>query len=514
MAPDEKESLLNAEASQPWPMNALPDRAMCGEAERFNVLASYELDQLDGDEELSRIARFAAQLCKSPIATVSLVEQERQRFLAREGLDISETPRSTSICAHTMLGSGLLEVLDATKDGRFAQFSAVTGAMNLRYYAGVPLVSPEGAPLGALCVIDTVPHDEPLGAFEIEGLEVLAQAVMRRLSNQRQTREAASELGQSEARFELLADSIPDIAWSCTSQFEFDFYNRRWSEFTGTPGPREAEGWRAVIHPDDADTVFDRWYANSQGGESFVSEYRMKTADGGWRWVLSRAVPMHDADGTIIRWFGTVTDVDDGHKLSESRDLIARELAHRIKNLFALITSLVSMRSRGVPQAKEFANELIDTISALARAQDFVTPQSGANARELTSLIAALMAPHQDASGSRITVTGERVPIGSRVATPFALLFHELATNAAKYGALSGASGKVSIELVPDGEDVLLRWSENGGPKVSAPESTGFGMRLIDTAVRGQLGGSLEQDWDESGLRIAVRVPRERLLAD
>lgn len=152
---------------------------------RLEMLASYRSGELEGDGELGAIARFVARLCSTPIAAVSLVETSRQVFVAKKGLDDRETPRSTSFCAQTMLGHSILEVLDASKDPRFRDYSLVTGAAHIRYYAGAPLVSPEGAPLGALCVIDTQPRDCGMGGLELEGLQVLAGAVMRRLEAHR-----------------------------------------------------------------------------------------------------------------------------------------------------------------------------------------------------------------------------------------------------------------------------------------------------------------------------------------
>ena len=503
---------MNLERRHPWPEDAPPAKAMCGEAERFKVLASYGFDELEGDEELGRIVRFAANLCGAPIATVSLVEQERQRFLAREGLAEAETPRSTSICAHTMLGGELLEVLDATRDERFAGFEIVTGAAHLRYYAGMPLVSPEGAPIGALCVIDNEVHDEPLTPLQVEGLAVLAQAVMRRLSANRERIAASEALDRSEGLFRQMADCIPDLAWTATSDFVFDFYNQRWREFTGSGGPEGAEGWRAIIHPDDVEKVIGEWYDKSLKGMPFEKEFRMRTASGDYRWMLSRGVPVTHEDGTIDRWFGTLTDIDEGHRLSESRELLAGELSHRIKNIFAVISGLVSLRTRGNPELEKFGREINETVRALGRAQEFVRPLDSEKGDELVGLLEVLMAPYQNGAGDRVSITGDKVEIGSRVATPMALVFHELATNAAKYGALSDNNGRISLDIKRTGDTVVITWQERDGPSAALPDRQGFGGRLIDTAVMNQLGGAIDREWDSGGLRLEIALPLERVL--
>src|SRR5690606_25324192 len=145
------------------PAAPVPAPEFPGEAERIQVLRDYALESLENDPELASIARFAAKLCDTPYALVSLVEEERQRFLAREGLTASETPREISFCTHAMQGSGLMEVRDATRDPRFAGNPLVTAGPRLRFYAGQPLKSEEGLPLGTLCVLDTALRSAPRG---------------------------------------------------------------------------------------------------------------------------------------------------------------------------------------------------------------------------------------------------------------------------------------------------------------------------------------------------------------
>src|SRR6056297_712398 len=176
-----KDSALTQNDPNTWPTGTPPSGDYCAEDERLFVLASFEIEALEGDPELARLARFAAHLCGTKQAAVSLVEAERQFFLARTGWDTNATPRSTSICAHTMTGAQILEVSDASSDERFAGFEAVAGSRHLRFYAGAPLISSEGAPLGALCVTDSEPRPEGLSELQREGLAVLAESVMRRI---------------------------------------------------------------------------------------------------------------------------------------------------------------------------------------------------------------------------------------------------------------------------------------------------------------------------------------------
>jgi len=484
--------------------------APCSEDERLRVLAAYGADALEDDPALAAIVSFAARLCDTPVALVSLVEEGRQRFLAREGIDALETPRSTSFCAHAMLHGGTMVVPDATRDPRFAAFALVVGPPQIRFYAGAPLLSQEGVPLGSLCVIDTKPRPEGLTDFQREGLEVLARAVMERLQARRSDLANQAQSDASARRFAMLADNIPDIAWSCDADGRFDFFNARWSDYTGVDGPREAEQWRPLLHPDDAEAAFAKWEQAFTSGEAFATEFRLRHAAGCWRWVLSRALPQRDDGGTVVRWFGTITEIDELRRLSEQRDLLARELSHRIKNIFAVIGGLISLRARQVTDAGELAEELGDTIRALGRANDYVRPLDGRKGRQMVGLLEELMAPYRSAGEGRVVIEGADCPIGARAATPLALVFHELATNAAKYGALSNDAGTIALAIALDDASGLCRihWRERGGPAVTPGDRPqGFGSRLVTMSVEGQLAGTIERRWHADGLEVELAIP-------
>lgn len=501
---------MNSAVLAPWPKGQAPSESLCGEEERLAVLAGFGLEGFPGDPELDRITRFAAHLCGTPIATLSLVEPERQRFLAREGISETETPRSTSFCAQTMLGGDILEVLDATQDDRFANFPNVTGGLNLRYYAGAPLISAEGSPLGALCVIDLAPRAEPLSDLQREGLQVLAAAVMRRLEERRYRISAAQALEESETQFRVLADSIPDIAWSTDEDGQFDYFNARWYEYIGVDA-RPEEGWNAYFHPEDHERWFSTWEQARARGEPYETEYRLRHRGGDYRWVLARGLPLKDASGQITRWFGTITDIDDSYRQSEARDLLAKELAHRIKNVFSMISSLLTLRTRGKPELADFAREMDRVIRSLAQAQDFVMPIRSQEEQQLLGLLEILLTPYRTVHADAISISGDNTQIGARSATPLALIVHELITNATKYGALSVPEGRIAITTEQSGDRMVMTWQESGGPTVHEPETQGFGTRLLKTTIENQLGGSFTRDWKEDGLVCTIAVPATHL---
>ena len=480
------------------------------------MLASYGGQELVGDPELEAIARFAAKLCEAPTALVTVVEAEHQRFLARTGLDAETTPRSTSFCAHAMLQSEAMVVPDAREDERFTDNPLVTGEMGLRFYAGQPLISEEGAPLGALCIIDTKPRPEGLSDLQREGLAVLAQSVMRRLAQRRLGKHVNRTLEKNERELRRMIDSVPGIAWRADDQGNFTYVNARFEELTGLEAPRRTEDWQAAIHPDDWDATLAKFEKAIETGTLFEDEWRLKMEDGSYRWIQSLAVPVID-EGETVSWFGTVIDVDKAHKLSESRDLLARELSHRIKNIFAVVSGLISIRARGREDVAEFAQDLAATIRALGTAHDFVRPLGGRQGETLSGLLTDLLAPYENGAGDRFVITGPGVKIGQRAATPLALIFHELATNSAKYGALACAEGRVIVTVEDEGstEDTIsVRWEERAVPCGFAPSdpSEGFGSRLLRLAIEGQLGGSFERSFTDDGIDVRIIFPRKSIL--
>ena len=492
-------------ASQP------PTPDFCGEDTRNSVLAAFGLDALEDDPELARLARFAAQLCDAEVAMVTVVESERQRFLARTGIEERETPRSTSFCAHAMLEREPMVVHDARADDRFADNPLVTGAPHIRFYAGAPLVSLEGAPLGSLCVIDTAPRPGGLTELQFEGLEVLAAAAMRRLNHRRAELKERADLVRRAERLRKLGDWLPAIVWSADGTGKFDYFNARWKSITGREPPTDAEQWRPVVHPDDQERTFGKWYLSAEQGVAFEHEYRLLQADGSWRWTMSRAFPMTGADGAVTRWYGTLTDIDDAHRKLIDRELISDELSHRIKNIFAVVASLVSLRSRRHPESRALARELTEAITALGRAHDFIRPGHEDSGRTLRGLLEALVRPYVDEDVQRISVEGDDTPLGSRAATPLTLVFHELATNAAKYGALSVDEGRIAILLAECGDSICIRWREQCGPECKEPQHFGFGSRLLDTSITSQLGGTIERRWKREGLEVEFELPKAEL---
>jgi PAS domain S-box-containing protein len=366
--------------------------------------------------------------------------------------------------------------------------------------------------MGALCVID--PHKRTgVTQLQRQGLKVLAANVMSLLTLRRTNAEARRELVDTDARFRVLADAMPQMVWSTRSDGYHDYYNARWYEFTGMPpGSTDGEAWNGMFHSEDQERAWSLWHHSLRTGDPYEIEYRLRNAAGEYRWTLGRALPIRAEDGRITRWFGTCTDIHDSRMLLEQREVVSHELSHRIKNIFSIISGLITFTTRFHPEMKAGAEALRDRVLALGRAHNFIGPDGvatgqAAGLNSLHRLLDELLAPYRSHGDQRIIVAGEDIRVDDRSATPFALLFHELATNAAKYGALSLADGTVTVRTHLDGTSAFISWEENGGPNVASPDHDGFGSKLIELSIVRQMGGIIERDWRPEGLVLRVTIP-------
>lgn len=325
-------------------------------------------------------------------------------------------------------------------------------------------------------------------------------------------------LAQSAREFRVLAETMPQIVWATRPDGYHDYYNTRWYEFIGKlPGATDGDGWNGMFHADDQAKATARWTHSLATGEPYEIEYRLRRHDGAYRWMMGRALPVRDDSGAIERWIGTCTDIHD-HKVSEEAlQLAGRELIHRIKNLFAVVTSIVSMSARHTTATDidGYVGELLDRLTALARVQAFVGG-GGADATtivRLPALIESLLAPFGDMQAARIMIDVPDFPVRPAAVAPLALMVHELATNAAKYGGLSVAGGAVAVAGAAAHDILRLVWRETGGPPVAAPPShRGFGSVVVDGGAR-QIGGRIERRWEAAGLVAELAVPLDAVRA-
>ncbi len=226
------------------------------------------------------------------------------------------------------------------------------------------------------------------------------------------------------------------------------------------------------------------------------------------------ASPLRDARGKIVGSTSIARDISERRRMDEHRGLLIREMDHRLKNLFTLAGSIISLSARQATNVEDLATSAQERLGALARAHALTIPNgpdgTATNAVGLHCLIATIIEPY-DHVGDCTRISGPNIDLTGTALASVALILHELATNAAKYGALSAPSGKVDIECISSGAVFTLVWKETGGPRVREPTKEGFGSLLGRITATGHLGGAFERDWQPDGLCVRLSISRAYL---
>jgi len=314
----------------------------------------------------------------------------------------------------------------------------------------------------------------------------------------------------------LAIDAASVALWSWQVDSDCFTMDERAFDLWGVPWAEEVafEELSAKIHPADRDRVRAAFSATRSVAGPYEIDFRIMVGDE-VRWISARGQGADE--GMLDRvMFGIFLDVTGRKRAEEGHELLAGEMSHRVKNLLAIATGLTHISSRSAKSISEMASDLTGRLTALGRAHDLVRPLPGkeGNAALLGDLLSLLLAPYDDPGrfAGRIRVAVPRMGVGEKTATALAMVVHELATNAVKYGALSVEAGMLDVSSTGDERDVFLVWAETGGPAVDhAPELKGFGSKLLSRSVSQQLDGELSYDWQPSGLVLTLRLRRDRL---
>ena len=298
-----------------------------GEVERLEALRRYAVLDTLPEEAMDDLTTLAAHLCEAPIAIISFVDERRQWFKSKVGLDVTETPRDWSFCAHALEQKELLIVPDATQDARFAQNPMVTGEPGIRFYAGAPLVTPEGAVLGTLCVIDHVPRK--LTAAQKQALCVLSRQVMTQLELRRRT----CELQASERKLRAIIDTEPECVKLLGADARLYEINPAGLRLIEAESLETVAGRNLlpVVVPEHRAAV-RAMLAAVAGGEKRDLQFRMIGFKGAERWVEMNGVPFHD-DAT-----GQNLVLSISHDVTERRR--AEEKIQRLNRLYAVSSGI------------------------------------------------------------------------------------------------------------------------------------------------------------------------------
>ncbi|MBV8593092.1 MAG: PAS domain S-box protein, partial [Caulobacteraceae bacterium] len=254
--------------------------------------------------------------------------------------------------------------------------------------------------------------------------------------------------------------------------------------------------------------------ARGEGIEHFETVRQRK--DGSLVDISLTISPIRNSRGKIVGASKIARDITELRRARDRQHLLLREMSHRVKNLFALSGSVVGLSARSAKSPQELAESTRGRLAALARAHALTFShgfgQAAPEPTTLQSLVRTIVAPFDEVGRSRIVPSGIDARISGSAVTSLALLLHEFATNAAKYGALSVEAGSIKVVFAEEGDQIIVHWTERGGPPVAAPSGgLGFGEVLSRIAVSDQLGGEIVRDWRREGLTIRLSVPRSRL---
>ncbi len=256
----------------------------------------------------------------------------------------------------------------------------------------------------------------------------------------------------------------------------------------------------------------------ARGGETSRFDIEVRWRGDSRITVDFQIAPLRDAAGEVVQLVASGVDVTARKDAEAQRQLLILELKHRVQNLFTITSGMVTMTAKLAASTAEMANSLTGRLQALARAHALINPAITGEAESmeagLDSLINAIVAPHVLPGSDQLRMIGRRVQLQGDAATGMALIFHELVTNSAKYGALSVPEGRLHIEWADADDELAISWSEQAGPAITrAPQRNGFGSRLIRSTVRAQFDGDITYNWAPDGVAVMLRAKRARIEA-
>ncbi len=313
----------------------------------------------------------------------------------------------------------------------------------------------------------------------------------------------------------MLAEGIPQLVWRSCDQGRWTWVSPQWIAFTGLTQEESCGlGWLAAVHPEDRDAAMREWERAVEHGEVLV-EFRLRRAsDGAWRWHQTRSKPVRSPpepslpQGRIVEWLGTTTDIEDFKQLQGRQSLLVAELQHRTRNLLALVSAIARRNFGQSDGSIDFQLRL----ATLGRVQGFLSRNEDWEL-DLEELIRAELEAAGNGASPKARVEGPAVALPGDRAQSVALALHELATNAAKYGALAQPMAGLSVTWRVEGgsgagRQLVLEWRET---QVSMPPDAirrrGYGTELIERALPYQLKARTELVLGADGVRCTLVLP-------
>jgi PAS domain S-box-containing protein len=324
--------------------------------------------------------------------------------------------------------------------------------------------------------------------------------------------EERTRLHSAEQRYQTIFDLAAVGIARVAPGGHFLEINNRFAEITGYSGAELlAGGFQQITHPDDlAEDLAHVEELLSGKAQTFAMEKRYVGKDGAPVWVNLTVALVRDETGAPDYFISVIEDIGERKQAQDRERLLSREVDHRAKNLLMVVQSIVHLS--GGPDIDQFKESVIGRIQALARAHSLLAA-SRWNAVALHPLVKEELEPYA-MEGCGATCGGPEINLKPAAAQSLALVIHELATNAAKYGALSASEGQVAVQWRLDDDRLHIDWRESGGPPASSPMSGGFGSALIRITIERQLKGDVDFRWLPEGLQCEFAVDRSLAIAD
>ena len=265
----------------------------------------------------------------------------------------------------------------------------------------------------------------------------------------------------------------------------------------------------AMMHPDDREkSSLGALIASS--GTRFQTEFRIVRPSGEVRWCYGAGIITRDAADNPMRMNGVTVDITDRKRAEERLVLLAREVDHRAKNTLAVVLSV--LRLTRAPTTKDFINVVEGRVHALAATHNLLSATRWEGA-DLRKIVDEEMAPYHANHRQRVIAKGPAVVLLPATAQATALALHELATNAAKYGALSTETGTLAVTWHIGADALVLEWEETGGPAAAEPARLGFGLTIVRSSIEAQFRGGVSYEWRPAGLRCTLSIPAAQIVA-
>jgi len=342
-------------------------------------------------------------------------------------------------------------------------------------------------------------------------LERLNEDLERRVAERTAELESSNaQLLKSEQRrsLALAAGNMGSWNWErSTNEFSWDEGQYRIFGLDPNEFKPTAESFRALIHPDDWNDLAPTFMQLMEKGEPFQAEFRIRRPDDEACWCVTSAAATLNSAGEVVRISGVMTNITERKQAEERQTLLASEVDHRARNALAIVQSILRLTKADTVQA--YAAAVEGRIKALSHAHSLLS-QSRWSGADFRRLLDEELAPYK-LGQDKIRIEGPDVHLGPAAAQTLALTLHEMATNAAKYGALSTATGSLEVVWAVEKGDLVVKWTEKGVPSVHKPPIVGLGTRIIKQSIDAQLGGQMKNEWRSDGLHCVLHIPLEKV---